>query len=294
MAVVSVEEKQGGGSKDGKGRHYLRRFLVTLDAAPDAEIAALDADDGSTAVPNYGDTHPNNAYARCMNVSVSPTDSRMVWTVEARYDTVWSEINWTEDPLDEDPDVNWGVVERVEALHHDKDGDPLLNSANDWFDPPLEQPRYDLAVTIMRNEAPAAYAPGDTYDYVGTVNSDSTTIAGLAVTARQAKLVEYSANRQERNGVDFWRVTYRIEFRADTATTTGWDREVLDQGINELFVLDGTKMRITGSDGEPVQEPVNLDGDGVALAWDHAPGDCVFLIFQTYPQKAFGALGLNI
>ena len=296
MAVVSVHEipEQARASGSRLSKKYSRTFAVQLDSVVRGEIVALTADDGTLAIPIYGAYHPNNVYAYVVNKASDPGEGRLIWMVRVDYETPQRESNYEEDadPLDDPVDINWTFTARTEVADKDKDGVAILNSAQDWFDPPLEQEVHDLAVTITRNDA--VYVPLVAHNYVDSVNSDALTIAGLAITARQAKLVELSGNKAERNGVVYWVVTYRIEFRAAT-----WDRNVLDQGLNYLDGA-GKKQPCMESKTEKVTEPVRLNGSGGYLtvpgAEEKTAAQSVWSAdygkFRIYQEKSFGTLGL--
>ena len=286
MAVVSVQERTRGERawKDLNGRHYVRTYLVIVDDAADGPATVMDADDGSTAIPELGDAHPNNAYARARSVTPEQVkaEDRLKWLCRVSYDTTTRKPP-KENPLREDPEISWGQITRTLAIVKDKDGVAILNSAYNPYDPPFEDEVHDLAVTIVRNVK--TFTPSTADSYVDSVNSDSTTIAGLAVSARQAKLVQWTAVSGERNGIDFWRETYVIEFRAAT-----WDLELLDHG---LYYISGTdRLPILDDEKNPLTEPQRLDGSGGVLTPPTA--NSVFNTHRARDEKVFGSLGLNI
>ena len=288
MAVVSVNEINDGerAVKTRSGWEYTRVFKVVLDDPTDGPRAAALADDGSTAVPSINDAHPDDANALAHRIDPQKvSDTRLIFNVAVDYKTQFgAELPITENPLDEDPTIAWGRWTRTIAVDKDKDGTAVLNSARDPFDPPAEDDEYELEVTITRNEA--SFTPATAREYLNSVNSSSTTIAGYSADAREAKLVEFGGASAERHGTSYYVVTYKIQFKEDL-----WDLSLLDQG---LYYLDGTHKRRIKLDGEDAEQPQRLNGSGAALDEDAAAAASVFRTFRRRKEKSFASLNLNI
>jgi len=301
MAVVSVQERtEGQQATIGTGKQYRRVWLVTLSSATDGARVASTASAGGVSIPSRGNAHPNNTSAKVVRIDPQMHGDQLHWLVAVDYQTPDSNrtsADEAENPLNDPVEVTWSTEFQTVPITEAFDGTnkiPVLNSANDPFDPPVEQEDATSTVTIVRNEA---HLPKFGADYVNTVNSAATTIAGLPVKARQARIVECSAQRAERNGTRYWQVTYRILFKLKdiTGTDDNWDRHVLDQGYFEWpdgIGADKQRRRIA-VDGKEAKEPQRLDGSGVALAPETAQKDSIWRTFRTYRERSFAPLSLD-
>jgi len=284
MSVVSVKERTEGQRswKTTEGREHRRVFVVILNDVTDgAQTARLAA-----GVPDIGDAHPGDATAKAYRVDPQGTASSLAWYVYVDYRRPTHKTK-AEDPLDDPVQIEWGFRTVSAVLEKDRNGNGILNSAGEPFDPPLEDDVHILTLTVTRNEP--TFSANTANNYVNTVNSGTVTLCGLQVTARQAKLSGCSAQSAERNGVNYCIVRYQLEFKVAT-----WDRDVLDQGIREwIDAGDHSKglKQIKGPDGEYVMKPVKLNGNGRASA---ATADATYLTFECNTLKDFSTLNLNI
>jgi len=306
MAVTKVERLTEGedSTQTGTGWTDTIVWLVTVDDVEDTSREAAAASAGGTSIPSIGDEHPADSNSKATSIKPARYKDRLHWKVSVDYKT--SNVHGSmsghsgdqaENPLNDPVEVTWSTEFQTVPITEAFDGTnkiPVLNSANDPFDPPVEQEDATSTVTIVRNEA---HLPKFGADYVNTVNSAATTIAGLPVKARQARIVECSAQRAERNGTRYWQVTYRILFKLKdiTGTDDNWDRHVLDQGYFEWpdgIGADKQRRRIA-VDGKEAKEPQRLDGSGVALAPETAQKDSIWRTFRTYRERSFAPLSLD-
>ena len=141
-----------------------------------------------------------------------------------------------------------------------------MNSAGDWFDPPLVRDDSRPVLTIVRNEAD--FDPEIADSYRDTVNDDyffgaaAGRVKCVSITGKQL----FSADVLP--GGFYWVVTYTFQFNRD-----GWASPLLDQGFRRL--VSGSRRAIL-VDGQPASAPVLLDGSGGVLT----PGDPP--VYQTY------------
>ena len=290
MAVVSVDERARNRSavKSFAERILVRTFLVQLSAVADGPQVAIDA----AGLPELGDPHPDFGSAFADRVSADETDNRKVFIVRVDYVTPTGGTDQPEfNPLDEDPVIIWGTRETNVIVVKDIDGNPIENSAFDPFDPPLEERAFEQEVTINRNEP--AFNPDFAEEFQGKLNVAPLEIAGKNVKAEQARLTVFTATSAERNGIEYFRVTYKIEFKTDEIIAGDrnarfWRREVLDQGLN-LIDDFGNKKRILDDEQEAIDKPVKLNGVGAILIKRE---DSVYLIFDTVEFKDFTLLKL--
>ena len=297
MATEFVREiAVGTGSRrDATSTSIVRIWHVRLTVPDYGSVAALTATDPDTDVTpaKVGDGHPLLPYAAVTDLSAAPVggyDDRLNWHVTANYKTRTYRARGgseEENPLEEPPSVSWGFRSYTEPIYRDKDNVPIENSAGDTYDPTITEEVFNLEVTIIRNEV--TYDPDLAIEYINTMNDDVVIIAGHSAVTNTARLNEYSAQKAEKNGIDYWIVTYRVEFDEDTFV-----REVIDQGFR---IKDGSTMKrimenVDGSSSEtPVTEPVKLDGFGGKLVVGLAAH---YQTFRTLEEKDFDVLNLNV
>jgi hypothetical protein len=297
MATEFVREIATGTSarQDATSTRVVRIWHVKLTVPDYGNVAALTAVDPSTAEtpPKVGDGHPLVPYATVTDLSADPIggpEDRINWLVTANYKTKTYRARGSEpveNPLEEPPAVNWGFRSSTEPVYEDRDGNPIANSAGDAFDPTITEEVFNLEVTITRNEE--TYDADQAAEYINTINDAQTIIAGHTAAKWEARLSEYSAQKAEKNGQEYWVVTYRVEFNEDT-----FIREVLDQGLREK---DGSTMKkitesVKGVSGKTtITEPVKLDGSGAELAVGAAAH---YQSFRTLEEKDFDTLQLNV
>jgi len=292
MAIDSIREgwrelRAGGETNNPTA---VRVFSVVTDAASRGvfDWPQTDPTDGTTTVPAAGtQDHPDDAdlYSRVPQVTlVSPT--YFLVTVAYAAEPYYAS------PLEEDPEWGWDEVSTVEPVDYDADGEAVVNSRGDPFEPPLTKEYRDTLLWIERNVA--------TFD-LDTKLAYQDTVANHRFWGQPAGLCRMHKikPRRIRGEMDYWRVRYEILIRNDwiegqtaylhgTAVTQtaehAWYRRVPDKGrmLNDS----------TGNQRHPsaVGAPVLLDGTGQQLA-DGA--DTVWLIWPWYPAIDWGALGID-
>ncbi len=267
MAVLSVTEdfrgwgsechSESDGTKIGSAPRY---FDVTFDSgdvgASRPFIArsenAVDPTTG-VRVPQLGDSHPWDTWTYVIRLRTAVADeSPFVFRVTVEYREI-------RNPLDEPPIIEWLSASTMEPIDTDIDGNPILTSSDEPFDPPPTEEFYDLILRASYNVA--TFDPVGAADYKGAVNIDW--FRGFA--PGLAKVKEYTS-RQIRviTGNFYVAVAAEIHFRS-----TGWKRKFLDQGYRTKGdVVDDvqTYTQITDTEGNMVTEPVLLDGNGQKLA----------------------------
>ncbi len=172
-----------------------------------------------------------------------------------------------------------------QTAYKDKDGNDIVNSAGQSFDPTLQKQYFDEKLDISYKTT----SPPDLSDYYGKVNSDevSFTISGISrdYTARQLKFTEGNISTTltlgDTGNTPVWDVKLSFLARQDTYVNS-----VLDQGLCEIKagklapILDEvTKQNINS--------PARLNGSGVHLAVGGTP---VFLTFKIEDETALSPL----
>lgn len=277
--IVKEVAREQDGVFTQKGWELTRVWNVQLDSVIYASIASVEAVRAQAA--EIGDAHPQNPYAFLRSLTPAVTDNRKIWNVTGQY--TQSTFAESENPLDEPKRVAWSSNTYTAPVVKDNDGNPIVNSAGQPFDPPLTEERHTVVATITYNSD--QYDPNLGATFEDTVNEGSEKIANLTVPARTAKILEVGATQEFFEDIPYWAVTIKVEINRDT-----WDREVLDQGIFEK--VGAETKRMSTDDGEEVTEPLKLDGSGAKL--DPQTADPVYLTFKTLEEKDFGPLDLEI
>lgn len=313
MTILSVTETWSGETGNNQSdltRTYSREFRVITNSAshtvPDVGNAA--------GIPRTWDRHPDDVVCYCDKVSVKRvSNSREIWTVSASYTNKMDEDDEPEeDPLARPWKLSWSsqafthVADRgikretiqadgttiLPAPSGDIEG-PIVNSAGDQFDPPVEIESSNWQLTAKKN---IATVPTWLMDYRDSLNDAQITIAGIVFGRGELRINAMTISEWTiENDVGFYPFEIQVAQKAET-----WVRELLDQGTHEIksITVGGTptdeRVRIVDGKGQHVTEPIRLDGEGVKLAPPTAPvEDSVFIRYQVYlKERAFSALGL--
>jgi hypothetical protein len=286
MAITAVTKVSETGSYQSTNRTYTQRWRVTADDIATTIPAILTASSGLT-IPAMGAAHPADSTAKVQEKSCELEEPNSpIWIVTVSYarPSGGSGQQLEENPLDEDPVIEWGdyATEKV----HDKDiyGNAIKNSAGDRYDPPITSDVHYPVVTVVRNEA--TYDAELAHDMRDSINSAGTTICGLYTAQYAAKLVQWNGRSATRNGISYYEHTYRIEFNPET-----W---VWDQLVSGLYQIDGAGKHVRCKDEEKKDAviPMYLNKTtGVQLA---AGADPQYTSYHIYKLRNFAVLGLNI
>lgn len=197
------------------------------------------------------------------------------------------------------PELEWDFVERnvvqytaFEAILYEGNRDitpqdmrrpkgaiPIVNSARDFFDPPLEEENARLVLKFTR--AIADYNPLLAFNYANVLNSDYF----LGLPPKTILLKPIKAKAVFDKGLAYWRISAEMHIRFD-----GWYHDIWDAGMREFItaadIENGGKKfegkeagynHIKNAEGTFVTEPVLLDGQGHALA---IPGNTKAIDFR--------------
>lgn len=286
MSVTEFKEIHRGRAADftlspsGESKDiYVRVFRAITDSA---------TDDGETIrqyvdCPRRGAQFPNNIHAYCKTVSPRNEDfAKTVWIVTCRYDT---SHEWTENPLTDPAQISWDAEQFQRPAYKDRDGDAILNSAHDFFDPLPMRDDSRWAVTVKKN---LAAVPAWILLYQDTTNDTVFTLDGLEVAVGKAKVQKVGVGTwQHRNDIAYRVVTLLIHIAKD-----GFQFDILDQGFHYLSGSAQEKKHILDDDGIEVTTPGLLDGSGGQLA-DPSPSTAVFGTFYVYEERDFNLLPLT-
>ncbi len=282
-AVVSVKQNldASGSSENDQvdGGAAVLVFDVQLDmttitANADPAAAFLVAQ-RANGIPWIDDTYPDDDWLWCVDKTCRRRGGDL-FEVTCRYKSV-------EDPLAADPVVDIGFVGSEEPIDRDINGDPILNSADVTFDPPVTSNFDDMLLSITRNQS--AFNLTQALNYKGTLNDAS--FYGFA--AGKCKISDIKGTMFKSAGRYYYSVTYEFQFRWD-----GWLKRRLDEGMRRIVSsTPGSPLEtevIPDKNGEPLTEPHMLDGSGALLNSDATP---VYLEFDIYRSTDFSVLDIE-
>lgn len=284
MSVVSVGETYASRtSSQGADwtRTYSRSWRVETNSAATGAKTVREACPVSLG-NSFDDGDGTDAGSYCQSIEARCiTDDGKSWEVVATYGPYNPETN-PQSPIDRPIQVSWGTASYEKILDFDADGTPVLNSAGEPFDPPVTVDDDRLVLNVTRCEL--NFDPGLADLYKNCLNNDS----WLGAEAGTIKLKPITAALKKDAEIGYyWEVSYSFEWNKD-----GWNEPVYDQGLNELVDVSGTTKRkpILTATGVPIQDPVPLDGEGLALAIGEDPVgiECV-----RYPLRDFGVLNFT-
>lgn len=331
MSVTSIKEvgdgRQGGVSQ-AVGLDRRSWVVQTSDPADTSQIVkdALAAQIGL----RYGSAYDTGAAigtpgnrSRCQNIrALQDRDHRMVWNVDAEYETPAPRAQAGQDdpdPTHRTPLYRFGFSSSVRAFEfaprigtrtYYLDGTysdfaypvsqqritPVVTSAFQAFDPKPEKIHSTLVMQVLKN-LPVPLNVDTMVNYINTVNSD-TFMNSAPYTWWIANI---SSEDRTENGYYYWETTYELHFSIE-----GWQQPLMDQGTQKVTFWDTSTNpaswhteKIQDDSGD-VRRDVLLDGKGGVLPkvdTQHSlPGNTVSgvaLIYRRYNPMPFAALGLT-
>lgn len=248
----------------GGTRKYVRKVQMLADNSSETFSTAR------TAFLAFlgGSTHPDDASAYMTDFSIDrDDDSREVWYAQADYE--FSLQDPGEDPTTRDPVIRATSSLIIKPVVRDLNGYACVNSAGDYFDPPLEAEFARWTYTIQWN---ASTIPVGIGQFRGAVNNASITIEGETYVAGRARIIGLDIGEQdEENGVPFRSITIVVECRE--ADDDGFDLEPLDQGFRILDTIESTGI-LTTRTNDTVGTLTMSSGHGITtgkrftITWD--------------------------
>lgn len=286
VTLISEEFDKRRGTVSTQERLYTRTFQVLTDSKFDSQAVVLAAVQQEGL--QVGSGFPDDPGSWCRDITAEPKAGATAWVVTANYSSAGSEIS--SNPLQDAAKITWTTEQFQIPAIIDKDGNGIINSAGDPFDPPnMRDFSRRIAVVVKNLSSPPSWL----LSYQDAVNSDTFQIDGVSITADKAKCQRVDiSDIRERSGIQYREVTTEIHFSLD-----GWKLRPLDQGFRTLgdIISEDIKERLNivndGDDERPTQ-PVLLDGAGGQLN-SQRPEDAVFLEFDVYPRLPFSALPLS-
>lgn len=296
MAVVHVFEtnKERSMQDARKGDTATRSFIVIMDDKNDGAAVAKTASDpepGGDSIPSLGALHDDNTAIKVDKVDAQPTASRLIFEVLVFY--VSSLYTPAPDPTDDPWDIDWGGKKVKEIVTHTKlttstdgnnlgvgTGEPIMNTAGDWFDPPLQEDQDLLLCVLSKNMN--SYDVVSYKAFVNKINDASVTIADYVAAKWSAKVVSITGDKRFDRDSEYWRVVFHVLFKEEL-----WIRKVKNVGL-QWKDGSGKKNHIVVN-GTRVEEPHPLNADGT---YTEANPTHYYLQMATLNEAAFSGLGL--
>lgn len=301
MAIVSVKECFGGrsGSIDNQyARTYVRIFDVETSDPVVGWVAVRSAVDPYTGVfiPGIGIHYDNGAgpydplheydFGSFVNSSSGETDgSPTAWKVTVNY-APWPAGQFDSNPINHKLRVKF-AGERIDRIvDFDNAGNPIINSAGDRFGDPVVVDDSLRLMIITRNELVSDFDPETIPTYSYSLNNG--TWNGFAAHRCKMGLIESSDEQWDPNNqVWYYTITYPVQVEK---TGEVWSKKLLDQGYNVLEPYGGGAVPYMPK-GQPVSDPVALDGAGNVLGSGGSP---VVLDFDVFPEANWATLGIDL
>lgn len=298
MGIYYVQEsrEQGTGKVDRNGYTYYTRVFevgstdwrtrqaLAIAAVQDTGLNIGDyyqvLDPADNSVIEYD---PNSYLLELSSALASSSEDGCLWLVTGNYGPAGGEnATFPPNPLDHPIELSWGS-ERVDiVVDRDVNGNAVTNSAGDFFEenPPTIE-KYRIILTIQRNES--SFSPTLALTWKGTVNNAAWTVAGTSFAAYTVKCLDITSNAVYHPACGwFWPVKYDFAIDLD-----GWRYKPLDRGVR---MNDGSgKRAILDSQGQPIPDPVLLNGSGLPLTG----GTPVVLTFNICPLSDFSLLNFD-
>lgn len=286
MALSTISETwrgRAGGDNTDEGT-YVRAFLCTTDDKLDnADVIITSGLEAGKGI-YIGTQFPDDTRARCVSRTCTQLDSSpTVWNVTVEYST---RPNVAIDPTEQAARISWSTEQFQKVAHKDINGDAIVNSAGDWFDPP---PMIDHSRIVANITKHIGYVPPWILTAEDMVNSDVFVIDGITVGPKTGKI-----QRITLSDVKWWgsrQIPYRtlnMSIHFNTTPGYGWMLQVLDAGFREKI---NNKMKQITNDDDDIEPstPVPLDGNGRVLA-NPSPDTAVFGSWDVYNTQSYAAL----
>jgi hypothetical protein len=309
MALIGTPQllTTEGGVDEFFRTSYTRSFYVYATTDEDIPFILINLGFGIYSA------HPDDATARCTSIKVSnprkgfydsvanpggagspPANGTACyqWDVVSEYGP-WNPIEHTEDgdPAAQPVEIKMNGVNYEQIVDIDIYGNPIVNTAGDYFDPPVTRDQTRCVLEVTRNET--GFSPSTIFAYANRVNS-----------AIWNGFPPYTVKIAPPQVVPMWsqftseiysRISYTFEYDA-----AGWDKTLLNQGTRYLKYGGGYgggagtyRFNARDDKGELVTTPVLLDSLGRLLAQPINASNVVVLTYPIYQRLNFSVLGMD-
>jgi hypothetical protein len=292
MSLQSATELMEEGTREAhwsidSGRAYQRKFrCITTQQSdgPNVVLGQFGLKYGDIYNPSYN-VNEADVFACANQIDCEPEgNDGTQWIVTIHYG--WYNANQAGGGADQNPlnmpiEVSWSLRDHETVLDTDQNGNPVLNTAYDPYDPPIviDDPR--LVMTVVRNEPKFNIAW--VLAYRNAVNNDQ--FGGFPPLT--CKVLNISSRSQWHQDAGwYYQTTYEFEFLTasiDYDTNTGYRKRIISQGFRAISSVTGKPYHITLK-GVPISSPMLLDSNGYLLGPNATP---YWQTFQAYPELPF-------
>ena len=285
MAVIIDEKYEDRSTKIGLylKRDHSRSFVAQTDNSEGSYAVSL-----ATGVPRLGDAHPEDPASLCVSVDAKPKNGEPeVWSVSCKYTN-----DLPDDTIDDDDPTSirkkssWSFEEHIRAVGQDRDDNPIINTAGDRYDEPLEVVDSLPTLTITKNKN--SFNAQTAFDYNNSVNSD--TFRGAEPGTLRVRI---TATEEWKGDSAYWATTYVFKYNPN-----GWQPTILESGMYQKVLSSRVPCYIKGEtphDSEPVTHPVPLDADGAQIdptTFSNTPSPIVYTQWDVLPELPYSTLGV--
>lgn len=202
-------------------------------------------------------------------------------------------------PLLRPAKIRWRTEHEEEAAQQNRKGKAILNSAGEYFDPPLSRKRRFLTAVVRKN---VAGFPDWAWDLIGCVNSSAYVLDGRTIPVGRSIVDNIELGEWQEEGdpedpggvIQFREVQFEIAVKRPRDARSGedssaipspWQLEVLDQGLHEK--KNGKLIRIMdqASPPQPIAQPICLNGAGLRLS-NPSPTNAKYIVDNDYEYWA--------
>lgn len=285
MAITVAEKYEDRSTKIGLylKRDHVRRFVATTTASEGSYAVSIAA-----GVPSLGAAHPEDAAALCTDIDAKQTSGTSnVWMITCKYTNDLPDDTFDDDdPLSVRSKSAWSADDYSRFVDQDRDGNPILNSAGDKYDEPIEMIDSLPVLTIVKNRL--SFSASQAYAYNNATNSD--TFKGADPGTLRVKI---TASEEWKSDSAYWAVNYTFRYNPN-----GWQPQILEAGLYQKVNNSRVPCFIKGEathDSEPVTEAVPLDAAGAQIdptTLSDTPSPVVYTTWNVLPELPYASLGV--
>jgi len=303
MSFIVADKQPGGGSGTFANGFQGEAKEIWTVVASDINHSTEDLRASGLFPQPYQTVHAQNPWLILMPIEIEQN--------EEAPEVFVCTLKWTSEPLskkEEDEDTEpdplarealwtWTTGRDRVAMLQDLDGKAVANSAGELFDP---TPERDQPFLIARGVKKVAGVPDWAWDMIDTKNSADFTVDGRLVPKGRACLADIQLGQWQKSGDTRYReATFEIHIKkcrplktGETEAPSPWDLELIDQGLHQIDYLTDTLTKLTDADGQPLAQPVLLDGNGFRLLHPEIEANHVYLTFRSRDESDFSNLPL--
>lgn len=271
-----------------------RRFLCKMDRFDDNPFLILTF----PRTPKPFELYPGSTGVYATTPAVSRMEQTATWfRITVPYSSE-REIHENPDPTRRPADVEWGAEAYRRVMLRDIFDQPILNTARDYFIPPLEDEDSRWVITVSKH---VKRIPRKILTMDGATNDDVVRIDGETFKRHTLRVRGLRLSRVKiENNVRFRTVNFGLHYQEE-----GWVHRIASRGFRQLVeVPDSEKEQSEKGkkvfrleeirvDGERPSDPVFLDKDGKFIDKPTAK-TIVIQEFHTVKRRTFkGVLPLK-